>query len=74
MSESRTKYPLKTSLEATTEQDQFAERVAAKLTELRGTGRRVSKKAAWRLFNDHCQTCVIFLESISMNENVSEGK
>lgn len=74
MSEPRTKYPVKTSLELTDQQDQFVEKVAQHLTELRNDGRRVSKKAAWRMFNDHCQSCVLFLESISMNTHISTDK
>ncbi len=76
MSEPRTKYPVKTSLEVTTEQDAFAATVAAHLTLITGkTGKRgVSKKSVWRLFNDHCQKCEIFLTSISMNENVSSNE
>lgn len=64
------KFPVKTSLQITKEQDTFVQSVADTLTELRGTGRRVSKKAAWRLMNDHCRTCGIFLTTVSINENV----
>jgi hypothetical protein len=73
MRESRTKYPIKTSLEVTTEQNAFAALVAAQLAKLSGRiGKRVvSKKAAWRLMNDHCQTCDLFLASISMDTNIS---
>lgn len=71
MSDSRTKYPIKSSIEATDAQDAFAAKVAAHLTEQRASGRRVSKKAAWRLFNDHCQTCLSFLTGISMDRTTS---
>ncbi len=67
------KYPVKTSLELTTEQDAFVEKVAAHLTATRGK-RRVSKKSVWRLMNEHCQTCTLFLSSISMHENGSIDK
>lgn len=72
MSENRTKFPIKTSLELTEEQAAFVAAVAAHLTRLRG--KRISKKAAHRLMVDHCQTCDIFLTSISMERNGSTGE
>lgn len=69
----RTKYPIKTSLEITEVQHDFVQRVAKHLTQISGKNskRGVSQKAVWRMFNDHCRTCVIFLESISMDTDIS---
>lgn len=73
MSESRVKYPIKTSLEVTQAQYDFTVQVADKLTSQ--YGKRVSMKAVWRMMNDYCRrNPAPFFASISTDRNVSEGK
>lgn len=69
------KYPIDTHIEVTKEQQDFAIEVATELTRLRATGRKVSPRAAWRLFNDCCRTNpTFFWQYISTSTPFSIGR
>lgn len=66
------KYPIKTDLDITQDQQDFAVSVAAELTRRRGTNRKVSTRTAWRLFNDCCRANPAFFWAyVSINTNFS---
>lgn len=63
------KYPIKTSLELTETQAEIVAQIAEARSKV--LGKRASRKSIHRHMVEHCATCELFLDAISINSPIS---